>query len=92
MIACFCIFYAGSCLHPNYLGHRHYIRPIGVTPAESCPMVLPAFYAILRSIPNKLMGLRAVRLDRYPRLPAWLDTSRVSRALPAAVQQFFGCS
>jgi ubiquinol-cytochrome c reductase cytochrome b subunit len=66
---------------PNYLGHPdNYVEanPL-VTPAHIVPewYFLP-FYAILRAIPNKLMGV--IALFSAVLLPAalpWLDTSKV---------------
>ena len=77
---------------PNYLGHPdNYIEanPL-VTPPHIVPewYFLP-FYAILRAIPNKLLGVIALFLSILitAALP-WLDTSKVrSRDLPAAVPQ-----
>ena len=59
---------------PNFLGHSDNYIPANpaVTPTHIVPewYYLP-FYAILRAIPNKLLGVhRARRLDRDPRLPA----------------------
>ena len=69
VMACFCILFAWFVFYiPNYLGHADNYIPANpaVTPADIVPewYYLP-FYAILRSIPNKLLGvMRAVRLDR----------------------------
>lgn len=60
----FCIFFAGWLFyHPNYLGHPdNYIEanPLS-TPAHIVPewYFLP-FYAILRAVPDKLMGVLAM--------------------------------
>ena len=83
------VFYA-----PNYLGHTdNYIEanPL-VTPAHIVPewYFLP-FYAILRSIPDKLMGVLAMfaAIGVLAILP-WLDTSRTrSGAYRPLFQQFF---
>ena len=75
MMACFCILFAWFVFYvPNYLGHADNYIPANpaVTPTHIVPewYYLP-FYAILRAIPNKLLGvLRAVRLDRDPGVPA----------------------
>ncbi len=79
MFYAFWVFY-----HPNYLGHPdNYIEanPM-VTPSHIVPewYFLP-FYAILRSVPDKLFGVLAmfgaiVVLGLVP----WLDTSRVKSA------------
>jgi ubiquinol-cytochrome c reductase cytochrome b/c1 subunit len=69
---------------PNYLGHADNYIPAnpGVTPTHIVPewYYLP-FYAILRSIPNKLMGVIALfaSIGILALLP-WLDTSRVKSA------------
>ena len=66
---------------PNYLGHAINYQPADplVTPAHIVPewYYLP-FYAILRAIPNKLMGVVAMfgSILILFVLP-WLDTSRV---------------
>ena len=69
---------------PNYLGHADNYIPANpaVTPAEIVPewYYLP-FYAILRSIPNKLLGVCALfgSIGILAFLP-WLDTSPVHSA------------
>ena len=91
-IAVFCILFAWFVFYvPDYLGHADNYIPANpaVTPPEIVPewYYLP-FYAILRSIPNKLAGRdRAVRLDPDPRLPAVARyVAGAFGALPAAVQ------
>ena len=76
-----CIFAAFLFFLPNALGHPdNYIRanPM-VTPAHIVPewYFLP-FYAILRAIPDKLMGVLAMggAIAAFGLLP-WLDRSRV---------------
>ncbi|MGI9373901.1 MAG: cytochrome b [Hyphomicrobiales bacterium] len=82
---CFMILFAFFVFYqPNYLGH-----PINYVPAD--PLVTPAhivpewyylpFYAILRSIPDKLMGVIAMfgAIIVLFFLP-WLDTSKVRSA------------
>ena len=70
--------------HPNYLGHPdNYIQanPL-VTPAHIVPewYFLP-FYAILRAIPDKLVGVIAMfGAIAVLFLVPWLDTSRVRSA------------
>jgi quinol-cytochrome oxidoreductase complex cytochrome b subunit len=85
MVVCFCIFYAWFTFYiPNYLGHPDNYIPAnpGVTPTHIVPewYYLP-FYAILRSIPNKLAGVLAMfgSIAILAFLP-WLDTSRVKSA------------
>ena len=75
---------------PNYLGHADNYIPANpaVTPTHIVPewYYLP-FYAILRAIPNKLMGVWrcSPRSSILAFLP-WLDTSQVRSAqLPAAL-------
>jgi ubiquinol-cytochrome c reductase cytochrome b/c1 subunit len=69
---------------PNYLGHADNYIPANpaVTPPEIVPewYYLP-FYAILRAIPNKLMGVAALgaSIVILAFLP-WLDTSPVRSA------------
>jgi ubiquinol-cytochrome c reductase cytochrome b/c1 subunit len=69
---------------PNYLGHADNYIPANpaVTPPEIVPewYYLP-FYAILRAIPNKLMGVMALggSIVILAFLP-WLDTSPVRSA------------
>jgi ubiquinol-cytochrome c reductase cytochrome b/c1 subunit len=69
---------------PNYLGNADNSIPAnpGVTPDDIVPewYYLP-FYAILRSIPNKLLGVIALfaSIAILAALP-WLDTSRVKSA------------
>jgi ubiquinol-cytochrome c reductase cytochrome b/c1 subunit len=79
---CFLILYAWFVFYiPNYLGHSDNYIPAdpAVTPAEIVPewYYLP-YYAILRSIPNKLLGVTALfgGIGVLFFLP-WLDTSRV---------------
>jgi ubiquinol-cytochrome c reductase cytochrome b/c1 subunit len=94
-LICFCIVYAWFVFYvPNYLGHADNYIPANpaVTPAHIVPewYYLP-FYAILRAIPNKLMGVAAlgasiVVLAFVP----WLDTSRVRSATYRPLyRQFF---
>jgi ubiquinol-cytochrome c reductase cytochrome b/c1 subunit len=69
---------------PNYLGHPDNF--IKANPAVTPPHIVPEwyylpFYAILRSIPNKLLGVIALfsSILLLAFLP-WLDTSRVRSA------------
>ena len=71
--------------YPNYLGHSdNYIEanPL-VTPAHIVPewYLLP-FYAILRSVPDKLLGVIAMLSAIFilAALP-WLDTSKIRSAV-----------
>src|ERR1043165_10201606 len=84
-MACFCIVFAWFVFYvPNYLGHADNYIPANpaVTPTHIVPewYYLP-FYAILRAIPNKLMGVIALfaSIVILAFLP-WLDTSRVRSA------------
>src|SRR3954449_13130372 len=95
-MAMFCIVYAWFVFYiPNYLGHPDNYIPAnpGVTPAHIVPewYYLP-FYAILRSIPNKLAGVIAMfgSIVVLAFLP-WLDTSktRSSKYRPLAKQLFW---
>jgi len=81
----FAIVFAGFVFFaPNYLGHPdNYIEanPL-VTPAHIVPewYLLP-FYAILRSIPDKFLGVVAMFASIFVLfLLPWLDTSRVRSA------------
>ena len=85
MMACFCIVYAWFVFYlPNYLGHADNYIPANpaVTPTHIVPewYYLP-FYAILRAIPNKLLGVVALfgSILILAFMP-WLDTSRVRSA------------
>ena len=84
-MACFCILFAWFVFYiPNYLGHADNYIPANpaVTPTHIVPewYYLP-FYAILRAIPNKLLGVIALfaSIVILAFLP-WLDTSRVRSA------------
>src|SRR5216683_4301929 len=84
-IALFSILYIWFVFYsPNFLGHADNYIPANpaVTPAHIVPewYYLP-FYAILRSIPNKLVGVIALfgSIGILALLP-WLDTSRVKSA------------
>src|SRR5512138_857732 len=91
----FCILFAWFVFYiPNYLGHPDNYIPAnpGVTPTHIVPewYYLP-FYAILRSIPNKLAGVAALfgSILILAFLP-WLDTSKVkSAAYRPLYRQFF---
>jgi quinol-cytochrome oxidoreductase complex cytochrome b subunit len=81
----FCILFAWFVFYmPNYLGHPDNYIPANpaVTPAHIVPewYYLP-FYAILRAIPDKLLGVVALAasIGILAFLP-WLDTSRVRSA------------
>src|SRR6516164_6103391 len=95
LVAVFCIVYGWFVFYiPNYLGHADNYIPAnpGVTPSHIVPewYYLP-FYAILRSIPNKLLGVTAlfgsiVVLFFLP----WLDSSKVRSATYRPLyRQFF---
>jgi ubiquinol-cytochrome c reductase cytochrome b/c1 subunit len=95
MVVLFCMFFAWFVFYvPNYLGHADNYIPAnpGVTPTHIVPewYYLP-FYAILRSIPNKLAGVLAMfgSILVLAFLP-WLDTSRVKSAVYRPLyKQFF---
>lgn len=95
MLIAFCVVYAWFVFYiPNYLGHAdNYIQANpGVTPTHIVPewYYLP-FYAILRAIPNKLLGVIALfaSILILAFLP-WLDTSRVRSATYRPLyRQFF---
>ena len=95
-VACFLIFYSWFIFYmPNYLGDADNYIPAnpGVTPAHIVPewYYLP-FYAILRSIPNKLAGVIAMfsAILILCFLP-WLDSAktRSSKYRPLAKQFFW---
>ena len=95
-VSCFMIFFAWFIFYmPNYLGDADNYIPAnpGVTPAHIVPewYYLP-FYAILRSIPNKLAGVTAMfsAILVLAFLP-WLDTAktRSSKYRPLAKQFFW---
>src|ERR1041384_1949007 len=91
----FCILFAWFVFYtPNYLGHSDNYIPANpsVTPTHIVPewYYLP-FYAILRAIPNKLLGVIALvsAIVILAFLP-WLDTSRVRSATYRPLyRQFF---
>ncbi len=85
MLIVFCIVFGWFVFYvPNYLGHSDNYIPANpaVTPSEIVPewYYLP-FYAILRAIPNKLLGVTALAASIVilAFLP-WLDTSPVRSA------------
>jgi len=95
-MVCFMLFFAWFVFYvPNYLGHADNYIPAnpGVTPAHIVPewYYLP-FYAILRSIPNKLAGVVAMfgAIIILVFLP-WLDTAKTksSKYRPLAKQFFW---
>ena len=95
-VSCFMLFFAWFIFYmPNYLGDADNYIPAnpGVTPAHIVPewYYLP-FYAILRSIPNKLAGVVAMfgAIVVLAFLP-WLDTAktRSSKYRPLAKQFFW---
>jgi ubiquinol-cytochrome c reductase cytochrome b/c1 subunit len=95
MMVVFMLFFAWFVFYvPNYLGHADNYIPAnpGVTPTHIVPewYYLP-FYAILRSIPNKLAGVIAMfgSILILAFLP-WLDTSKVKSATYRPLyKQFF---
>src|SRR5712671_6164675 len=84
-IALFSILYIWFVFYiPNFLGHADNYIP--ANPAVTPPHIVPEwyylpFYAILRSIPNKLVGVIALfgSIGILALLP-WLDASRVKSA------------
>src|SRR5689334_587492 len=95
-VSCFLLLYSWFIFYmPNYLGDADNYIPAnpGVTPAHIVPewYYLP-FYAILRSIPNKLAGVTAMfsSILVLAFLP-WLDTAktRSSKYRPLAKQFFW---
>ncbi len=94
-LACSCSCSPGWCSSfPNYLGHPDNYIPANPlqTPAHIVPewYFLP-FYAILRAIPNKLLGVIAMfaSIAILVFLP-WLDRSRVRSATFRPIyRQFF---
>ncbi len=94
-MVCFCILFAWFVFYiPNFLGHSDNYIPANpaVTPSEIVPewYYLP-FYAILRSIPNKLLGVIALFSSIvHPGLPALARhlegaLGALSAALPAVL-------
>jgi ubiquinol-cytochrome c reductase cytochrome b/c1 subunit len=95
-VSCFLLFFAWFIFYmPNYLGDADNYIPAnpGVTPMHIVPewYYLP-FYAILRSIPNKLAGVIAMfsAIVVLAFLP-WLDSARTrsSKYRPLAKQFFW---
>jgi len=85
MTVCFCVVFSWFVFYmPNFMGHADNYIPANpaVTPTHIVPewYYLP-FYAILRAIPDKLMGVAALgaSIVILAFLP-WLDTSRVRSA------------
>jgi ubiquinol-cytochrome c reductase cytochrome b/c1 subunit len=85
MMVAFCILFAWFVFYlPNYLGHadNYVVANPAVTPSHIVPewYYLP-FYAILRAIPDKLLGVLAMfgSIAILAFLP-WLDTSKVKSA------------
>jgi ubiquinol-cytochrome c reductase cytochrome b/c1 subunit len=84
-LACFLVLYGWFIFYiPNYLGHPDNYIPANpqVTPTHIVPewYYLP-FYAILRAIPNKLLGVTALAASiAVLAFVPWLDTSNVRSA------------
>ena len=94
-LCAFCILFAWLVFYtPNYLGSPdNYIQANpSVTPPDIVPewYYLP-FYAILRAIPNKLLGVTALAAAMFiPAFLPWLDTSPVrSGRYRPLYKQFF---
>jgi len=95
LMVVFCILYAWFVFYmPNYLSHPDNSIPANpaVTPTHIVPewYYLP-FYAILRAIPNKLLGvLFLVASIAILAFVPWLDTSKVkSASYRPLYRQFF---
>jgi ubiquinol-cytochrome c reductase cytochrome b/c1 subunit len=95
LMVCFFILFAWFVFYmPNYLGHPdNYVQANpSVTPTHIVPewYYLP-FYAILRAIPNKLLGVvMLVSAIAILAFVPWLDTSRVRSATYRPLyKQFF---
>ena len=93
-LAVFCILFAWFVFYaPNYLGHADNYIPADplVTPAHIVPewYLLP-FYAILRAVPDKLLGVVAMFAAILVLffLP-WLDTSRIRSATYRPIYKWF---
>src|ERR1700756_555128 len=85
LLVLFCILLAWMVFYvPNYLGHPDNYIP--ANPSQTPPEIVPEwyylpFYAILRSIPNKLLGVTALFSSILVlAFVPWLDTSRVRSA------------
>ncbi|MBI1384641.1 MAG: cytochrome b [Rhizobiales bacterium] len=93
-LAVFCLLFAWFVFYaPNYLGHADNYIPANPlqTPAHIVPewYFLP-FYAILRAIPDKLMGVIAMFGSiAILFLVPWLDTSRVRSARFRPIYKWF---
>jgi quinol-cytochrome oxidoreductase complex cytochrome b subunit len=94
-LVCFLILFAWLVFFlPNYLGHPD--NYIAADPLKTPPHIVPEwyflpFYAILRAIPNKLLGVIALfgSIAILIFVP-WLDTSRVRSAVYRPLyRQFF---
>lgn len=94
-LICFMIVFAWFVFYiPNYMGHPDNYIP--ANPLQTPPHIVPEwyflpFYAILRAIPNKLMGVMALfgAIAVLAFLP-WLDTSKVRSArFRPLYKQFF---
>src|SRR5579885_927442 len=94
-LICFMILFAWFVFYiPNYLGHPDNYIP--ANPLQTPPHIVPEwyflpFYAILRAIPNKLLGVVALfsSIIVLAFLP-WLDTSKVRSArFRPLYKQFF---
>jgi ubiquinol-cytochrome c reductase cytochrome b/c1 subunit len=94
ILALFCILFAWMVFYvPNYLGHPDNYIP--ANPAQTPPEIVPEwyylpFYAILRAIPNKLLGVIALGASILilAFLP-WLDTSPVRSGRYRPMFKFF---
>jgi ubiquinol-cytochrome c reductase cytochrome b/c1 subunit len=84
-IGIFCIVFAWFIFYiPNYLGHSD--NSIPANPSQTPTHIVPEwyylpFYAILRAIPSKLLGVTALAASIIVlAFMPWLDTSRVRSA------------
>jgi len=94
LMVVFCLLYAWFIFYvPNYLGHSDNYIPANpaVTPTHIVPewYYLP-FYAILRAIPNKLLGVIALMSSiAILFFVPWLDTSKVRSTRYRPIYRWF---
>ena len=99
LMVVFCILFAWFVFYiPNYLGHADNYIP--ANPAVTPPHIVPEwyylpFYAILRSIPNKLLGVMCAVLRRSSSLPSCPGSTPrrcARRAIGRSTGNSSGCS
>ncbi len=93
-LACFLILFAWFVFYtPNYLGHPDNYIP--ANPLQTPPHIVPEwyflpYYAILRAIPNKLLGVVALFGSiAVLFIVPWLDTSKVRSARYRPLYRWF---